>query len=89
MRCLDLSPAWKCSMVPKQVQAEDEFCLERYLAPSLHSVCSNYRCKTKSADVLPLPGAVLLVQWARSRRLGRVSSTMTFQEHKTEQDLSP
>lgn len=76
-------------MVPKQVQAEDEFCLERYLAPSLHSVCSNYRCKTKSADVLPLPGAVLLVQWARSRRLGRVSSTMTFQEHKTEQDLSP
>lgn len=62
MRCLDLSPAWKCSMVPKQMQAEDEFCLERYLVSSPHSVCCNYRCKARFADVVPLPEAVLLGQ---------------------------
>lgn len=89
MRCLDLSPAWTCSMVPKQMQAEDEFCLERYLALSLHSVCSSYRCKARFADVVPLPEAVFLGQWAKSRRLEGVSSTMTLQEHKTKQDLSP
>lgn len=63
-------------MVLKRMQAEDELSLE--ILSTLSAWCF-YPTRYVKPGSLMQPEAALLVWWARSRRLERVSSTMTLQ----------
>lgn len=65
MSCLDFSPALTWFAVPKQMQAEDEFCLERCLVPTVPIAVSSCIGKARFPDAVMLPEAVLLVQRAK------------------------
>lgn len=77
MSCSDFSPALEQSVAPKQMQAEDEFCFERCLMPTLSTAFSSYLCKAMFSDAVPLPEAVLLLQRAIRKEAGE-STTMTL-----------
>ncbi|KAF2975021.1 hypothetical protein EK904_006949 [Melospiza melodia maxima] len=53
--------AWKFPVVPELMQAAEEFCLERNVAPFVPSAFSSWPSKARFADAGPVPGPVASV----------------------------